>query len=415
MRLRDSIKYWWSEPRSANNRDENRKVTYLELFNDLVYSVFFARLTQSYVNNSSTYRFAFLAYLIKFVLSWLVWFNAASYYDLHGNDDIRGRLFTFFQMFLVASLALFGYNALTKNYMGFGLSYAILMLFQAFLWYRTGKVHDNHAKYSKPYSILMSFLAIFFLTSVIFGEELRLIIWGITCLGQVGVILYISYKNWRLTGEGEMFLRITNSFQARVSRLVLIVLGQMVTQIISGVYSDDQVLYQNFRKAFVGMYLVLIIWWVYFDLVAVSVPKDNLLSVWIWSILHVPIAFSICLMASSIISIMHLDNISLSLAYITKDFMVPITVLYICVFLISRTLEKTQYHFYARKRSRVSLFFSIGFLIILNFTQMSNNLKLILNLVVISFPVLTEIVSQVRFNEFKDKNEDKKTADSSAV
>ncbi|MFA7108695.1 MAG: low temperature requirement protein A [Sphaerochaetaceae bacterium] len=414
MRLRDSIRYWWSEPRSANNRDENRKVTYLELFNDLVYSVFFARLTQSYVNNS-TYKYAFLAYLIKFILSWIVWFNAASYYDLHGNDDIRGRLFTFFQMFLVASLALFGFNALTKNYVGFGFSYSILMLFQAFLWYRTGKVHDNHAKYSKPYSILMSILAIFFLSSIIVGEQLRLIIWGVTCLGQVVVILYISYKNWRLTGEGEMFLRITNSFQARVSRLVLIVLGQMVTQIISGVYFDDQILYQNFKKAFVGMYLALIIWWVYFDLVAVSKPKDNLLSVWAWSMLHVPIAFSICLMASSIISIMHLDNISLSLAYITKDFMVPITGLYICVFLITRTLEKTKYHFYARKRSRFSLFVSIGFLILLYFIPISNDLKLIFNLVVISFPVFTEIISQVHFNEFQDRNEDKKTTDSSVV
>jgi len=59
-----------------------------------------------------------------FLLVWLAWINGSLYHDLHGNNDIRNRVFTFLQMFTVAAMAVFAHNAPGEGSAGFALSFA---------------------------------------------------------------------------------------------------------------------------------------------------------------------------------------------------------------------------------------------------------------------------------------------------
>lgn len=45
--IRQSFRKWWQPPRKASNRQEERSVTFLELFYDLAYVVLVAQLAHS--------------------------------------------------------------------------------------------------------------------------------------------------------------------------------------------------------------------------------------------------------------------------------------------------------------------------------------------------------------------------------
>ncbi|NIM93022.1 MAG: hypothetical protein GTO18_04840 [Anaerolineales bacterium] len=104
--------------------------------------------------------FAFL-----FIIVWWAWLDGTTYHDLHGNNDIRTRVFTFLQMLSVVSMAIFAYDALGESSNGFALSYAAFQLILTYLWWRTG-VHDPaHRPLSCPYS------EVFLINTLLFRGE----------------------------------------------------------------------------------------------------------------------------------------------------------------------------------------------------------------------------------------------------
>ena len=107
MTTSDSLAFrrWWRPPRRTRDGEEERRVTYLELFYDLVYVVVIAEIAHALatqVDSRGVLQAAFL-----FVLVWVAWYNGAMYHDLHGHNDVRTRVFTFGQMFTVAAMAVF--------------------------------------------------------------------------------------------------------------------------------------------------------------------------------------------------------------------------------------------------------------------------------------------------------------------
>jgi low temperature requirement protein LtrA len=140
---------WWQPPRKAGERLERRQVTFLELFYDLVYVVLIAQLSHALAGHISLAGLVSFAFL--FIIVWWAWLNGTTYHDLHGNNDIRTRVFTFAQMLSVVAMAIFAHDALGETSVGFALSYAAFQLILTYLWWRTG-VHDpDHRPLSRPY------------------------------------------------------------------------------------------------------------------------------------------------------------------------------------------------------------------------------------------------------------------------
>jgi low temperature requirement protein LtrA len=162
--LRASFRTWWQPPRRLIDREAERRVTFLELFYDLVYVVLIAELAHAlagHVDLAGLVSYAFL-----FIIVWWAWLNGTMYHDPHGNNDIRTRVFTFLQMFTVASMAVFAHNALGEGSAGFALSYAAFQLILTFLWWRTG-VHDpDHRPLSQPYVLAFLVTTLLFVVSV---------------------------------------------------------------------------------------------------------------------------------------------------------------------------------------------------------------------------------------------------------
>ena len=164
MLERIRFRRWWKPPRSTRDRPGERRVTFLELFYDLVYVVIIAELSHSLSEEISLAGIGTFVFL--FIVVWWAWFNGAMYHDLHGNNDIRTRVFTFLQMFTVAAMAVYAHNAIGTGSAGFAIAYAAFHLILTWLWWRTG-VHDpNHRPVSQPYSMTFLITSLLFIGSI---------------------------------------------------------------------------------------------------------------------------------------------------------------------------------------------------------------------------------------------------------
>jgi len=100
--LQDTFRIWWQKPSSVTEREKNREISYLELFYDLVYVAIVIELTHILAGNISLG--VLIQYIALFSMVWWAWLNGSLYHELHGNNDVRTRIFTFIQMLSLAGM-----------------------------------------------------------------------------------------------------------------------------------------------------------------------------------------------------------------------------------------------------------------------------------------------------------------------
>src|SRR5262245_31311995 len=192
MLERLQFRRWWQPPRTTSERPEERRVTFLELFYDLVYVVIIAELAHTLAEHTDLTGLGIFVYL--FIIVWWAWCNGALYHDLHGNNDIRTRVFTFLQMFTVATMAVFVHDALGAGSVGFALAYGTFHLILTWLWWRTG-VHDpNHRPLSQPFATIFLITSLLFIASVFVPAPWRFMLWGLALLVDLALPLLMVMR-----------------------------------------------------------------------------------------------------------------------------------------------------------------------------------------------------------------------------
>ena len=194
MLERIRFRRWWQPPHSASDRPEELRVTFLELFYDLVYVVIIAELSHALAGNISLAGIGTFVFL--FIIVWWAWFNGAMYHDLHGNNDIRTRVFTFLQMITVAAMAVFAHNAMAEGSVGFGLAYAAFHLILTWLWWRTGVYDRNHRPLSQPSSLTLLITSALFIVSIFIPAGWRFVLWALALLIDLAMLsLLWTHRN----------------------------------------------------------------------------------------------------------------------------------------------------------------------------------------------------------------------------
>ena len=74
---------WWGPPKKFSLQIEQRKITWLELFYDLVYAIVISRITQYLALHQNINGLIDYAYL--FGIAYWGWYNGSQYHDLHGH------------------------------------------------------------------------------------------------------------------------------------------------------------------------------------------------------------------------------------------------------------------------------------------------------------------------------------------
>lgn len=301
--FKNRFRLWWQEPRRAGDRIEHRQVTFLELFYDLVYVALVAELSHSlssHISWAGLGRFAFL-----FIIVWWAWLNGSLYHDLHGNNDIRTRVFTFLQMFTVVAMAVFAHDALGESSVGFALSCAGFQLLLTWLWWRTGVYDEAHRPLAMPYVVTYLLSTILFLVSVFVAEPLRYYLWGAGLLLSLLAPLF-----WRLRSvtpeiqaQMDLSMDVSDSLVERFGLFTIIVLGEVIIGIVSGVNENHELTWQVGIIAVLSMLVAIGLWWVYFDLISHHRPHRNMGIVFIWLYLHLFLTIGITAVGASVLNV----------------------------------------------------------------------------------------------------------------
>ena len=141
---------WWGPPRNFAERKHHRKISWLELFFDLAYVAAISQLTHHIAEHPSWQETAFS--LLLFSLIFWSWVNASQYYDLHGNDSIRTRLMTFWQMLAVTSVAITMQDIFEGHHHSFVICFSFIQVLVTYLWWSVGLYDPSHRVFNKFYT-----------------------------------------------------------------------------------------------------------------------------------------------------------------------------------------------------------------------------------------------------------------------
>lgn len=302
--LRRTFRSWWQVPRRASDPIDHRTVSFLELFYDLVYVMLIAevaRVLAIHPDLAGLGRFVFL-----FLIVWWAWLNGTLYHDLHGNNDIRTRLFTFVQMGTVAAMTIFAHDALGETSVGFALSYAAFLVVLTYLWWRTGVYDPLHRPLSRPYVIAFLISIALFVGSVFVPSPSRFYLWGASLLLSL-VLPSISGMlvpdDPGVQAQHDQAFTLSASLEERFALFTIIVLGEVIVGGIRGVQELDQLDWTIGFTALLGMVVAIGIWWVYFDFLTHRHVRTGRTSAVTWSYLHLPLTMSIAATGAAIFNV----------------------------------------------------------------------------------------------------------------
>src|SRR4051812_11198450 len=94
---------WWGIPKRFSGISAERKISWLELFSDLVYAGAVGQLTEHLAHHPDMKSLYYVAFIFGFI--YWAWLNGSNYQDLHGTLGVRSRLTTLWQMMSMAAVA----------------------------------------------------------------------------------------------------------------------------------------------------------------------------------------------------------------------------------------------------------------------------------------------------------------------
>jgi low temperature requirement protein LtrA len=284
----------WQPPRAHGDVRRDRTVGPLELFYDLVVVVLVAQAAHRLTDHLTLRGGA--EFLIVFTIVWIAWFNGTLLHDLHGREDVRSRNSFLAQILLLVPLGAYVPHAGDVYGREFAITTALLLVFVAFLWWRVSRA--DTPEFARPTLLYVGATlacAAGMAASAPLSADVRLAVWATLAVLYLTGVAFVYAA---IPGELESAVAVTDSLIERFGLFVIIVLGETVTGVVSGLTSDPT----NARKLVVGLVCVLVgfgAWWTYFDFVGHRPPRNTRASVVTWLLGHLPVGAAIAGMGAT--------------------------------------------------------------------------------------------------------------------
>jgi low temperature requirement protein LtrA len=275
--------------RSITASEEARKVTWLELFFDLVFVAAVAQVAAPLRDQYSLVGLIRFAPL--FMLIWWAWTGHTVFSTRFDSDDVIQRGLTLVQMFAVAAMAANAKDALdSRSSAGFAAAYAAVRFLLVAQYFRARHVPDARALTAR-YLLGHGTAAVFWLASALVPTPARFWIWGLAFALDLGT-------PWLAVPHSVKVPPDAAHLPERFGLFTLILLGESVVAVMQGMESQDDWTPAAAMSAFLGMGISFLIWWWYFDGVAGASPQPvrtrrDALRFHIWSYAHFPLYLGI--------------------------------------------------------------------------------------------------------------------------
>jgi low temperature requirement protein LtrA len=275
--------------RSRAGGSHDRKVTWLELFFDLI---FVAAVAQVAAPLHEHYSIAGLVrFTPLFALIWWAWTGHTVFCTRFDPDDALQRVLTLVQMFAVAVMAANAKDALdSTESAGFAAAYAAVRLVLVAQYFRARQVPDARALATR-YLAGHGIAALLWLASALVPAPGRFWIWGLAFALDLGT-------PWLAVPHTVAAPPDAAHLPERFGLFTLILLGESVVAVMRGMESQEGWPPGAAIAAFLGMGIAFVIWWWYFDGAAGASEQPvrtrrEALRFHLWTYAHFPLALGI--------------------------------------------------------------------------------------------------------------------------
>ena len=278
----------------------DRRVSFLELFYDLVYVAVIGQAAHRLAEDISVR--SVVEFAVIFGLIWIAWVNGSLYVELHGGEDGRTRNIVFVQMCILTLLAVFTVDAAGRDGTAFSVVYAAFLGFTTWLWYtvrgQNSQERPEFLDISGRYVVAMGLSATVILGSSFLGSGPRFIVWALFGIAWIGGMWL-----WGRSGGGlDAGAAATDSLVERFGTFTIIVLGEVIIGVVGGLAATER----DAQAVAVGLLALWIgfgFWWIYFDLVGRRLPRTTGGALTNWVLSHFPIALSIAAAGAATVSL----------------------------------------------------------------------------------------------------------------
>ncbi len=288
---------WWAKPQLRADEDAgvHRKVSYLDLFFDLVFVVAIAQLAHSLSAHPDLKGFGTFAFL--FLPVWWLWIGSTFYTERFETGEISHRLFTVAQMVPLVGMAAFAHGALGKESVGFALSYILGRIIIIALWARGG-YHDAKARtVTNRYVLGFSIGAALWGVSLFVPAPWRFWLWG------AGILVDFATP-WTMMAEQAKLPKLSTSrLPERFALFTIIVLGESIVGTVGGLAAQLHIGAYELMTGFLGLTIAVALWWMYFDTVGWRPTEKGRLRGIMRSYLHLPLAMAITAAGSGVYNV----------------------------------------------------------------------------------------------------------------
>jgi low temperature requirement protein LtrA len=318
-------KTWWRNSNQRNADIEDRKISWLELFYDLVYVIAISKVTHNL--DLQLNILGFLDYFYILGLIFWGWLNGSSHHDLLGANDVRTIFLTIWQIVILSALIVTLNGPQGSIYFNATVVILIMQFYITYLWWSEG-LYDKSYKYLSRYYIVIYSLVFACIFSTFFLRQpyFRIMFYVALLLNYLP-----PYFVNRALKEGRFSYRLTNSMVERLGLFTIILFGEVILGIINGISRFQHLTFYHWLLFIVSIFIVFTLWFVFFKMIADQSVKRGFIKNNTYTILFLPISMSLGIMGVAFEKIFISDAVFLNDGSMNMKIFLGI---FICLFLL---------------------------------------------------------------------------------
>lgn len=289
----------WQPPVLRGDAEDEERVTWLELFFDLVFVASLIQLGNVLADDLTLAGAA--QFVALFVLLWWNWSGTTVFVNRVAVDDWPHRLIVIGQMFAVASMAIHVPSAFDGG-IGFAVSYILARVALIAMVVHARRSIPEARALTDHWIRLVAVHVTIWAVSLALPTPARWWLWGLAVLVEaVGSAAPVMRESFRTSGHGEI-----EHLQERMALFTIIVLGEgfvKSTDALAGSSPTTETLVYGL----LGMTIMGALWWTYFDDVADAAVRHEERWLYTWAFAHMPLAAAITAFGVSLKKLVELD------------------------------------------------------------------------------------------------------------
>jgi len=389
---------WWGPPRKFDPHFEERRISWLELFYDLVYVIAISRITHHLALHMNME--GFLQYACLFVLIFWGWLNGSLYYDIHGSEGLRTRLMTLWQVMIIAALAVTIDQPSPTWYINTTIVFMIMQLYITYLWWSVGFYDRSHRRYNRPYTILF-LLALALMALSLFVPRA----WVKPIAIMIIILNYTPpFIAHRLLRKSSLDLSLSSSMSERLGLFTIIVFGEVVLGVVNGISNVNKLDFLMWMNFALAVAIVFALWWIFFAMTSNRNAKPGFVNATLLELLCIPTLMSLGLIAARFSYLFDQNETNQSLNIVFGS---AIATVLAGISLLMGLLVYAEIFNPIKRLARVSLL--ITALVLVGWSFVNNKLDTLYYLLVVIVVLLAEIIylSSLYYNLNIDEGKEK--------